>query len=407
MEQCTMLLPAACGPIWRMEEIAGVLVNAGGGYAMKIPLEVLLCLSFMAMLGLAAYLWHVPSARVHASRHSVAALAGFLLLDGLMLMLLPRLGLSFGGVGFPLAMLAVCRWGLTLLLAFPLRCRRSPSPQTIRGMLRVMWGMQAAVLLCAFDGLYIEPFRLTVTHVSVDGPAFLPTRPLRIVHLTDLHVERTTRRERDILAQVAALEPDLIVLTGDYLNLSYLHDPQTWAATREFMAQLHAPYGIYAVTDSSLDPPQAMRVIFDGLPITVLYDETACVPLDGADLCIIGIQSYRYTEGRDRDVLLSLLAQTPPEVYKLLLYHTPDLIEVAAGGGIDLYLTGHTHGGQIRLPFYGAVVTFSAYGKKYEMGRYTVHHTTLYVSRGLGMEGSIAPRARFLCPPEIVVVDIG
>jgi len=90
-----------------------------------------------------------------------------------------------------------------------------------------------------------------------------------------------------------------------------------------------------------------------------------------------------------------------------LLYHTPDVIEEASASGVDLYFAGHTHGGQIRLPFYGAIVTFSKYGKKYEVGKYIVGATTLYVSRGLGMEGWQLPRIRFLSPPELVLVELG
>ena len=101
------------------------------------------------------------------------------------------------------------------------------------------------------------------------------------------------------------------------------------------------------------------------------------------------------------------MAGIPPDAYTLLLYHTPDLIEAAAAEGVDLYLAGHTHGGQVRLPFYGAIVTFSYYGKAYEMGRYTVDQTTLYVTRGVGMEGLGLPRLRFLCPPEIVLINLG
>ena len=114
-----------------------------------------------------------------------------------------------------------------------------------------------------------------------------------------------------------------------------------------------------------------------------------------------------HTEGRDQAVLETLLAQVPESAYRLLLYHSLDPIEVAAEGGVDLYLAGHTHGGQIRLPVYGAVFTASRLGKRYEMGRYNVGTPTLYVNRGLGMEGSLAPCARFLCPPEITVTEIG
>jgi predicted MPP superfamily phosphohydrolase len=95
------------------------------------------------------------------------------------------------------------------------------------------------------------------------------------------------------------------------------------------------------------------------------------------------------------------------QTLSLLLYHTPDLIETADREEIDLYLAGHTHGGQVRLPFFGAIVTMSAYGKQYEMGLYQLNPTTLYVSRGVGMEGMGLPRVRFLCPPEIVLIELG
>ncbi|MBN2394472.1 MAG: metallophosphoesterase [Anaerolineae bacterium] len=374
---------------------------------MLAAVNALLFVFFLLMLWFAVRVWQIPQVNLQAHWHIVIALPGFLVLDWLLLALLPRLGLSFGPVGPPLAALTVVRWLMTVLLTSLWRWSRIPSSRAVQMALVVAWVLNATLSLCAFEALYIEPFRLTVTEMAVDGPAFLPDRPLRIVQLSDLHVERTTRRERDVLAEVAALNPDLIVLTGDYLNLSYLSDPVALSDARAFLAQLHAPYGVYAVTDSGVDLAASMRVIFEGQSITVLHDETVCLPFEGADLCLIGIQSHRSALERDRAALESLSAQLPSGAYNLLLYHTPDLAESLSGTGIDLYLAGHTHGGQIRLPFYGAVVTFSAYGKKYEMGRYALGDTLLYVSRGLGMEGSGAPRARFLCPPEIVVVDVG
>jgi hypothetical protein len=83
------------------------------------------------------------------------------------------------------------------------------------------------------------------------------------------------------------------------------------------------------------------------------------------------------------------------------------LIEVADRLQIDLYLAGHTHGGQVRLPVWGAIITMSAYGKQYESGLYQLNPTTLYVSRGIGLEGLSLPRVRFLCPPEMVLIELG
>jgi predicted MPP superfamily phosphohydrolase len=104
--------------------------------------------------------------------------------------------------------------------------------------------------------------------------------------------------------------------------------------------------------------------------------------------------------------LRELVAAAPPESLILLLYHLPDLMPQAAHLGVDLFLAGHTHGGQWRVPGFGAILTSSRYWKRYEAGRYREGRTHLYVSRGLGLEGFGAPRARFFCPPEIVLITI-
>ena len=88
----------------------------------------------------------------------------------------------------------------------------------------------------------------------------------------------------------------------------------------------------------------------------------------------------------------------------VLLYHSPEMMPLVQQHDVDLYLCGHTHGGQVRLPLYGAVLTSTVTGKRYEMGRYDENGTTLYVSRGIGLEGLSAPRLRLFCPPEMTLV---
>jgi len=327
------------------------------------------------------------------------------LIDWALLAALPYLGLSFGPVGLPLLGITAIRLLIVTGVNLGQWFRQPLSGRAAKSGLMVLVLLNLGITACAFDGLYIEPFRLTVSEIAVNAPALLPERPLRIVQLSDLHVSRITQREHDILATVAALEPDLIVLTGDYLNLSNTHDPIAQQAAHDLLAQLDAPYGIYAITAEGVDPPDAMAVVFAGLDITLLHDAVARLPLPGGDLYLIGVD-YRIWED-EAPTLTRLMADIPPDATTLLLHHPPDLIEAAAAAKVDLYLAGHTHGGQIRLPFYGAIVTASVYGKRYEMGRYTIDDTILYVSRGLGMEGGGAPRARFLCPPEVVVVALG
>jgi predicted MPP superfamily phosphohydrolase len=109
---------------------------------------------------------------------------------------------------------------------------------------------------------------------------------------------------------------------------------------------------------------------------------------------------------RDAHRLDQAIANLPDDTFSILLYHSPDLFPLAADRGVDLQLSGHTHGGQLRLPLYGAIATSSIYGKAYERGLYWREQTTLYVSQGLGLEGGTMPRARFLCRPEIVSLEL-
>ncbi len=265
----------------------------------------------------------------------------------------------------------------------------------------LLGALNLALLAGEVDCLYYEPFNLTVTHVHLAGPQ-AGASELRIVHLSDLHVERLTRREERMLAAVEQLQPDLILLTGDYLNWSYVDDPLARHDARLVLSRLRARYGVYAIAGTPCpDTPESMAALFGGLEgVTVLDDEIARVQAGDRTLYLAGLTP----RGRlaDARTLAGLMRQVPPGAYSILLYHSPDLIDSAAELGVDLYLAGHTHGGQIRLPGVGAILTSSWYGKRYEAGLYRVRGTQLYVSRGLGMEGLGMPRLRFLCPPEVV-----
>ena len=324
------------------------------------------------------------------------------LLDGLGLALLPQTGRSFGPVTPPLLALTLLRTGITLVGGL------------LWGTASALIGAVGAQVVVSAASLYatwIEPFRVHVTREALISPKFRPTpspgsrSSLRLLHVSDLHIERVTARERELLRLVDDLEPDLTVLTGDYLNLSSVHDPDAQADARRLLAELceRSSNPVYAITGSPpVDLKGVVPEIFEGIDITWLLDQVADVDIDDHRITLIGL---RCTRERSRDVprLRRLMAKASDDAFKLLLYHSPDLMPEAVDLGVDLYLCGHTHGGQIRLPLLGALVTSSAFWKRYEMGRYEEGETVLYVSRGLGMEGMGAPRARFLSPPEIVL----
>jgi predicted MPP superfamily phosphohydrolase len=306
------------------------------------------------------------------------------------------MGRSFGPVTPPLLALTVVRTSINL--AVGLLWNTWP---TLMGLALVQLALAAA----SFYATWIEPFRIGVTSARLRSPRLDGSVTLRLLHVSDLHVERITPRERELLNLVEELDPDLTVLTGDYLNLSSVRDSAAQAEVRDLLAELceRTRGPVYAITGSPpVDLKEVVPGIFDGLPITWLLDSTADLHINDQTIFLVGLRCTR-ERSRDAPRLRRLLADTPQDSFTLLLYHSPDLMPEAVELGVDLYLCGHTHGGQIRLPLFGALITSSDFRKRYEMGRYEENGTTLYVSRGLGMEGLGAPRARFLSPPEVIL----
>ena len=319
---------------------------------------------------------------------------------------LPRRELSYGPVGPSLVGLALARWGLGVL---PLAL--VPAGLSLPACAVAGTALQALVSGLVFYTTGVEPFKLGVTYLALSSAKLPQGARLRLVQISDLHVERLTRRERELVERVRSLDADYVLLTGDYLNFSYTDDPRAIRDARWVLGRLHARRGLYAVRGThQVDPNWLLPVLFEGLPIRWLRNESCVLEEQGFTLVLAGASSTRRAEldgpavDRALDGVPALIRAQ--DAYTVLLFHIPDAVPQAQAAGVDLYLAGHTHGGQLRVPGYGALVTGTASGKRYEMGRYDLDGMTLYVSRGVGMEGMAAPRARFLSPPEIVCVDV-
>ena len=343
----------------------------------------------------------------------VLAFLLFCLADRVLLWVLPHLRLSFApNVTLPLTAAILLRliviWGLlgATLLAHRRGRRRGTTVQT-RSMTILFLVANLGLSAIQVDAYIVEPVLVRTTELSLVSDDLDPTAPsVRIVHLTDAHIERSGFREATVIRKVNALRPDIIVLTGDYVNLSYLSDPTSVAHFRQFVGLLEADYGIYAVR-GSLEPTLAsMARLMEGTGVVWLEQEAVTVNVRGQSVTLVGI-ACSHRQEQDATRLAQTISGIPSDAFTLLLYHSPDLIFEAAEQQVDLYLGGHTHGGQIRLPLYGAIVTGSVYGRQYASGLFDEGSTTMVISHGLGFEGGGMPRARFLCRPEIVSIDLG
>lgn len=332
---------------------------------------------------------------------SVAILI-FILSDWLLLAWLPRAKRSFGPVNPQLMFMLIPRL-LVVIPAAALAYFSNPQWGVLSFLVLEMLGS-----LSYLWGLAIEPQHLTISQITVLTP-HLPANaePIRLLHLSDFHVERLTRREEKILATIDSLRPDLIVITGDYLNASNRSEARAVVQVRQLLSQLSARHGVYAVLGTpAVDLPYIAPLHFQESDIQLLRRDVVEVDCGaGRRVALLGLDCTHDVD-HDGQLLQPLVEAAPTETPRILLYHSPELMPQARNLDLDLYLCGHTHGGQVRIPGYGALFTSSATGKRYEMGRYDEHGTTLYVSRGIGLEGHSMPRLRLFCPPEITLVTL-
>jgi predicted MPP superfamily phosphohydrolase len=251
--------------------------------------------------------------------------------------------------------------------------------------------------LFAADTAWYEPRALQVAQIPL--PHNPPGARVRIVQVSDLHLSSNNDYFVGVARQATALQPDLIVLTGDYLE----EERNIWGV-RAFLKQLKARHGVFAVQGNweywSRLEGENLRRHFAGVGVKLLINERADLEINGRQLSILGLDYPSST-----DNLEQLQQQIDPNRFNLLLSHVPAFAHQRLHAEIDLILSGHTHGGQVRLPLLPPLY-LPRYSGRFVSGMYRVsrHRIPLYVSRGVGT--SVLP-LRFLCRPELGILDLG
>ena len=244
-------------------------------------------------------------------------------------------------------------------------------------------------------GYFISPNHLTVTKISLPISRIAVRSPLKIAHISDLHFEKSLKLHGQILEELKKFAPDMILLTGDYVNEDRAED-----SFRKFSSALSALAPVYAV-DGNWDSEEINRRVFSRTGVRYLEDELERIEIRGTPISLVGITAFGTHSWK------KIVPDISTDTLNIMLTHSPDMIpDVASSGKVDFYFCGHTHGGQVRLPFYGALITLCDTGKRYEMGLYREGKMIAYTNRGVGMEGGAAPRIRFLSPPELALFTI-
>ena len=278
-------------------------------------------------------------------------------------------------------------------------------PISRRKFLGIAAGAGAAAL--GADSILVAPNRPQV--VRLDIPLRRWPEPLTgftIALLSDFHYDPyfSIHPIQSSIGIVNALRPHLIVLTGDFVSVPFFGDPAKAAADADpcaaILKNLKAPHGTWAVMgnhDAFTDPDRVTAALQEqGIP--VLANRSMPIESDGARFWLGGVDDVL---GKTAD-LDATLQNIPPNERTVLMVHEPDFADRVAGHPVDLQLSGHSHGGQVRLPFLPPVY-LPDLGKKYVWGLYKVGGLTLYTNPGLGTVGF---PARLNCPPEITLITI-
>ena len=209
---------------------------------------------------------------------------------------------------------------------------------------------------------------------------------------------------RSAIHMVNSLRPALIVLTGDFVSAPFVGKPTSGAAAAEPCAQLlrqmQAPYGLWAVLgnhDAYTDPDRVTIALRDE-GIQVLVNQSLPIESNGARFWLAGVDDV--LDGTaDLDATLHAV---PVDEATVLLAHEPDYADYAARYAVDLQLSGHSHGGQVRVPFVRPFY-LPELARKYIWGSYEIGGLTLYTNPGLGTVGL---PVRWNCPPEITLLTL-
>ncbi|MHB9130143.1 MAG: metallophosphoesterase [Armatimonadota bacterium] len=263
------------------------------------------------------------------------------------------------------------------------------------------WLLLLLLLVIVIDAFFIEPTWLQTTHVTVPIADLTPAFDgFRLVQLSDLHypVGLPEKYYRTVIDRTNALHPDLIVLTGDYI-------PVGLASLQGFMhhiSRLRSRYGVVAVLGNH-DYYNRVRLTraFRAAGITVLDNAAHPITRQGQRLWILGIDDLWYG---DPDLPTALRGVPAPET-KILLAHEPDFADIACRYPIALQLSGHSHGGQVRLPVIGALHVPRG-STHYPCGLAYAGKMPVYTNRGIGGVGLFGHVLRFGCRPEITEITL-
>lgn len=251
-------------------------------------------------------------------------------------------------------------------------------------------------------GLYYKGYQnvldMQVRRLELEFPdlpdAFQGTR---VLFMSDLHLGKIVELPDILLDKIKSLDIDLCLFGGDY-RLSYACPRWPFIADlKRIVSHIRAPLGIYGVLGNH-DGLELVPAL-ENLGIKMLMNSSVSIEKGGQAIYLAGVDEI-FAKRHD---LKSAFSRIPQNAFCIFLGHSPDLYEEVEPYGARLYLCGHTHHGQIRLPVIGPVITNTSAPRKFAGGHWQYKDLVGYTGSGAGSGG---PVVRFSCPPEICVITL-
>jgi len=220
----------------------------------------------------------------------------------------------------------------------------------------------------------------------------------RILHLSDLHVDCLPGLSEVLCERLESIRADLCVMTGDYRF--EIHGPchDVYHHMRKIVSSVRAREGVVGILGNH-DFDEMVPALRE-MGVRMLVNQHLEIRRGGESLWLLGLDDPHYYACDD---LPRALQGVPEGAFKILLVHSPEMLREAEAEGVSLYLCGHTHGGQICLPWIGPVVLEARCRRRHARGAWRHGNVRGYTSSGAGV--SCVP-VRFLCPPEIAVIEL-
>jgi len=259
-----------------------------------------------------------------------------------------------------------------------------------------------------FYGSFIEPKMIEMTHAKIDINKTPQQENLKIAFISDFHLGPYKKFDflNNVIEKTIEQKPDLILLGGDFIfnkesEAKYFTTLDRLTAVAPTFAILgnHEYHSSYNDKSEIQNKTGLLQTTLNDTGIKILKNQNELLTINGTKFYLIGLDDIDAELDDYQKAADNLEAAIP----KIILVHSPDFI-LKKPVGTDLILTGHTHGGQIRLPLIGSLAPIPTnLGRAYDMGLFNISGGQMFISRGIGESGT---RARLFCRPEISILNV-